>query len=83
MWNRLEQMFLCPMFSICLLLHLQIQIGENRNLDRTRLGKDLVLVKQEVVAGGEVLDGDAHDAIEMLIHFLNTGAKFLPEDLLL
>ena len=33
--------------------------------------------------GGEVFDGDAHHAVEMLIDFLNLRFQFLPEDLLL
>ena len=65
------------------LLRLQVQIGENRDLDGTGLGEDFVLVQKEVVAGGEIFDGDAHHAVEMLVDILNRGFEFLPENFLL
>src|ERR1035437_912222 len=64
------------------LLHLQIQIGQDRDLDRTGLGEDLVLVQEEVVAGGEVLDRHSHDSVEVLVDLLNAGLKLLPENFL-
>ncbi len=64
------------------LLHLQVQIGEHRDLDGAGLGEDFVFVQEVVVAGGEVFDGDSHDAVEVLVDLLNPGFELLPEDFL-
>ena len=65
------------------MLRLQVQIGENRDLNGAGLREDFVLVQTEVLAGGEVLDGDSHDAVKMLVDVLNLGFEFLPEHFLL
>jgi hypothetical protein len=39
-------------------------------------------VKEELIAGFEVFDGDAHHAIEVLIDIVDGGFEFLPEDFL-
>ncbi len=65
------------------LLGLAVEFGEDRDLDRTGLGKHLILVEKKVIAGRQVFDGDARNAVEMLIDIVNRGSQFLPEDLAL
>jgi hypothetical protein len=65
------------------LLSLQVQIRQYRGLDGTGLREDFVLVQKEVIAGGEIFNGDSHHAVEVLINQLNFALKFLPENFLL
>ena len=64
------------------LLRLQVKIGQDGDLDGTRLREHFIFMKQIVVAGREILDGDSHDAVEVLVDVLNAGLEFLPENLL-
>jgi hypothetical protein len=47
------------------------------------LGEDLILVKEVVVAGSQIFDGDSHHAIEMLVDLRDADSEFLPENLML
>src|SRR5581483_2335980 len=53
---------------------------ENGDFDRAGLGKDFVGMNEESMTIGEIEDGDAEDAIEILVNLVDKSFKFLPED---
>ena len=65
------------------LLRLKIEIRKHCNFDGTGLRKDLVGTNKNVIAGRDVFDGNAHDAVEMCINVLNRGLELLPQNPLL
>jgi hypothetical protein len=62
------------------LLRLEIQLGENSDLDRAGLSEDFIFPQKGLLAGAEILNGHAHHAVETLIDIVNRGLEFLPED---
>ncbi len=58
---------------------LQIEIDQHRDLDGAGLGEDFVLAEEKVVARREVLDGDSHDAVEMVVDVADAGREFVPK----
>ncbi len=65
------------------LLRLMIKLREHRDLDGTRLRKYLVWTDQEFLSGVQVQDGNAHDAIEPLLHVGKRLPQVIPQHLLL
>ena len=55
---------------------------QDGDLDGTGLWIDFVGVEVVLMIVGEVEDGDAHDAVEVVIDVCDGGFEFLPEELL-
>src|SRR3989475_8590790 len=59
-----------------------IEPGENGDLDGARRGKNLVSVKEILLAGGKVQNGHAKHTVEVAINLIDSRFQLLPKNLL-
>ena len=65
------------------LLRLSVEFRQHANLDRTRLGENIVRMQKILVTVSKIEDRNAHRSIEIAVHLSNRTLELLPESLLL